>query len=114
MSTEMLSKTFKAIVREMHENRLRMNRAFHKELFRDTKENALKTWQQKLQQELDNTAKWATQPTDCYRFLQNHPLEKDYMEDVNSNAVLLGDKWEQVLGRDTWHGEFCQISRLRK
>lgn len=114
MSTAALSETVKTIVREMHEDRLRTNRKFHKEMFRDKKKDALTNWQQKLKQDLDSTAEWATRPIDCYRFLQNHPLEEGYTEDLNSNAVVLSDHYEKVLGRDTWHAEFCQISRLRK
>lgn len=113
VSAEALSNVFKKIVLEMHEDRLRMTRKFHKEMLRDDKEGTLTTWQEKLKQELNNTAQWATRPIDCYRFLQNHPLEKDYIEELNSNAVLLSDNYEMVLGRAAWHAEFCQISRLK-
>lgn len=112
MKVKDLSETFKAIVREMHENRLRMNRKFIREL-REKKVGTLQSWQQKLNQDLGRREKWATQPAECYRFLQNHPIEAGYSEDLNSNAVLL-NKTEQVLGRDTWHAEFCQMSRFRK
>lgn len=108
-----LSKAFRQIVREMHEDRLRMNRKFHREMFRDENPKALETWQKMLSEELSKTAKWCTQPVECYRFLQNTPLEKDYSENLGSNALLLGTT-EQVLPRDTWHAEFCQVSRFRK
>lgn len=113
MSTTELSKKFMFIVQEMHENRLRMNRKFYNEMFRNKKENALKKWQKMLTDDLNFTAKWSTQLVDCQRFLQNIPIESGYQEDVHSNAILL-DINEQVLSRNIWHAEFCQISRFRK
>lgn len=107
-----LSETFKAIVLTMHENRLRMIRAFKKE-YRLNKEKAVHDWQHKLKQDIGTTVEWATKPVECYRFILNQPLAENYSEDLNSNAKLL-HTYEQVLGRATWHAEFCQISRYSK
>lgn len=110
---EELSKLFQCIVKEMHENRLKMIRKFHREVFRDHKENGLLSWKFYLEQELENSTKWTTQSDDCKRFLQNCPIVKGYVEDEKSNPLLLFN-YEQVLGRSCWHSEFCQISRFRK
>lgn len=113
MSTTELSKKFMLIVQEMHENRLRMNRKFYNDMFRNKKENALKNWQKMLTDDLSFTTKWSTPLVDCHRFLQNIPIESGFEEDIHSNAPLL-DINEQVLSRNIWHAEFCQISRFKK
>lgn len=113
MSTTELSKKFMLIVQEMHENRLRMNRKFYNDMLRNKKENALKNWQKMLTDDLSFTKKWSTPLVDCHRFLQKIPIESGFEEDIHSNAILL-DINEQVLSRNIWHAEFCQISRFKK
>lgn len=109
-----ISAVFKTIVKEMHEKRLRMNRKFYREYYREKNKAALFKWRAELDAELKNTAEWATKPIDCHRFIIGVPLEKYYLEDLNSNPRVLLDRYEQVLAPDTWHAGFNQVSRLRK
>lgn len=113
ISSTALSFTFKTIVHEMHETRLRTYRKFYREMFRLKKEGALLAWRHWLDQELDSTEQWATSPAECFRFISGRPVESGYTEDVRSNAKVVGDRNEQVLAPDYWHAGFYQVSRFR-
>ena len=89
MSKTELSKKFMFIVQEMHENRLRMNRKFYNEMFRNKKENALKKWQKMLTDDLNFTAKWSTQLVDCQVKSKAYGLNTDEMPGVETLSLKL-------------------------
>jgi hypothetical protein len=107
-----VSTSFKTIVKEMHEQRLRLNRKFHREYFRDKNPNAINIWNTQTNDELKMLFNWATTSTDIQRFMYAVPLEKSYKEDLSCNPKLLHDKYEQTLSPNTWHAGFNQISRF--
>lgn len=107
-----VSTSFKTIVKEMHEQRLRLNRKFYREYFRNKNPNAINIWNSQTNDELKMLSKWATTYTDIQRFICTVPLEKSYKEDLSCNPKLLRDKYEQTLSPNTWHAGFNQISRF--
>lgn len=111
-----VSAIFKNVVKEMHEQRLLLNRKFHREYFKNKNQDAITQWNSQLNNELKLLSKWSTSFTDIQRFMNSAPLEKSYKEDLSCNPKLLGDKYEQVLSPDSWHAGYNQISRftLRK
>lgn len=112
-TAETFSGTFKLVVKEMHENRLKMVRKLYRDYFREKKKDALPVWRNRINDELQKTTQWATQPGECYRFIAGKPLSPGYFEDLKSNPVVLRDKYEQILAPCVWHAGFNQISRLK-
>ena len=111
LSTD-VSTSFKTMVKEMHEQRLRLNRKFYREYFRNKNPNAINIWNSQTNYELKMLSKWATTSIDIQRFINAAPLESSYKEDLSCNPKLLQAKYEQTLPPDTWHAGYNQISRF--
>lgn len=106
------SSVFKSVIIQMHEERLRMNRKFYWEYFKNKNTQSLIVWTNQLNEELKNTSGSATRVIDHLRFIKMSPLEKGYKEDLSCNPTVIKDKYEQTLTPCTWHAGFNQVSRF--
>ena len=79
-ATGVLTTFYMTVKDEMNENRIKMYKAYFKDVFADKKENSFGEWRNTIDKLLEETKEWATTPEECFRLMIGKPLEKDYIQ----------------------------------
>jgi hypothetical protein len=75
-----ISIMFKSVEARAIEMRNSLVDSYTKDLYIDKKPDAYKKWRKIVDQLLYDSKEFATKPEDCYRFVKNEPLDKNYMK----------------------------------
>jgi len=66
-----------------------------REILIEKKDSAYTSWRKTIDDVLQQTNNYATQPVDCYRFILNEPLEKGYKMAINIMGDMRNKKEEK-------------------
>ncbi|TAF45315.1 MAG: hypothetical protein EAZ51_07305 [Sphingobacteriales bacterium] len=70
---------YSTIKKEMNENKLKMYKAYFKDVFIDKKEGAFLKWRNDMIKNLSETKYWTTTPEECFRLMSQKPIEDGYI-----------------------------------
>lgn len=71
---------FKTIEQEMNANRLNAQRTYFQEVVVTRNTEAYLKWKKFVEDSFIKYKDFATSPEECYRFIKNEPIEKDYIK----------------------------------
>jgi hypothetical protein len=74
-----VTKYFKSVNVKATEMKTSLINAYTKDIYVDKRVGAYEEWRKKIDTQLAASDKFATKPKDCYRFINNEPIDEDYI-----------------------------------
>ncbi|SEW00155.1 hypothetical protein SAMN05428988_1147 [Chitinophaga sp. YR573] len=79
---------YSTVIKDAKAGRQQMNSAYAEDVIISKKQGAFEKWRKLIDNQLNETALWATKPEDCYRFIVRKAIDKEYEESPVVVGVL--------------------------